>query len=75
MRSQRTLETRRAVWSTTLGVCYLQGQQGCTAGVLFECVRTPDLIDWNNLPQTLRHSDSTSSFKAALKTHLFNNYF
>ena len=30
---------------------------------------------WNNLPQTLRHSDSTSSFKAALKTHLFNNYF
>ena len=25
---------------------------------------------WNNLPQTLRHSDSTSSFKAALKTHL-----
>ena len=26
------------------------------------------------LPQTLRHSDSTSSFKAALKTHLFNNY-
>ena len=30
---------------------------------------------WNNLPQTLRYSDSTSSFKAALKTHLFNNYF
>ena len=30
---------------------------------------------WNNLPQTLHHSDSTSSFKAALKTHLFNNYF
>ena len=30
---------------------------------------------WNNLPQTLRHSDSTSSFKAALKMHLFNNYF
>ena len=30
---------------------------------------------WNNLPQTLRHSDSSSSFKAALKTHLFNNYF
>ena len=30
---------------------------------------------WNNLPQTLRHSDSTSSFKAALKTLLFNNYF
>ena len=30
---------------------------------------------WNNLPQTLRHSDSTSFFKAALKTHLFNNYF
>ena len=30
---------------------------------------------WNNLPQTLRHSDSTSSFKAALKTHLFNNDF
>ena len=29
---------------------------------------------WNNLPQTLRHSDSTS-FKAALNTHLFNNYF
>ena len=30
---------------------------------------------WNNLPQTFRLSDSTSSFKAALKTHLFNNYF
>ena len=30
---------------------------------------------WNTLPQTLRHSDSASSFKAALKTHLFNNYF
>ena len=30
---------------------------------------------WNNFPQTLHHSDSTSSFKAALKTHLFNNYF
>ena len=30
---------------------------------------------WNNSPQTLRHSDSTSSFKATLKTHLFNNYF
>ena len=30
---------------------------------------------WNNLPQTLHHSDSTSCFKAALKTHLFNNYF
>ena len=30
---------------------------------------------WNSLPQTLRYSDSTSSFKAALKTHLFNNYF
>ena len=29
---------------------------------------------WNNLPQTLRYSDSTSSFKAALKTHLFNKY-
>ena len=29
---------------------------------------------WNNLPQTLRHSDSASCFKAALKTHLFNNY-
>ena len=30
---------------------------------------------WNNLPQTLRHCDSVSSFRAALKTHLFNNYF
>ena len=30
---------------------------------------------WNNLPQTLRHFASTSSFKASLKTHLFNNYF
>ena len=30
---------------------------------------------WKNLPQTLRHSDSASSFKAALKTHLCNNYF
>ena len=27
---------------------------------------------WNNLPQTHRHSDS-ASFKAVLKTHLFNN--
>ena len=33
------------------------------------------VVDSNNLSQTLRHSDSTSSFKAALKTHLFNNYF
>ena len=30
---------------------------------------------WKNLPQTLHHSDSTSSFNATLKTHLFNNYF
>ena len=30
---------------------------------------------WNNLPQTLRHSDSASTFKAALKTHLFHNPF
>ena len=30
---------------------------------------------WSNLPQTLRPSDSASSFEAALKTHLFNNYF
>ena len=30
---------------------------------------------WNNFPQTLRHSDSASSFKAALKTHLFNIYY
>ena len=30
---------------------------------------------WNNLPQTLHHSDSTFSFKATLKMHLFNNYF
>ena len=30
---------------------------------------------WNNLPQTLCHSDSACSFKAALKTHLFSNYF
>ena len=29
----------------------------------------------NNLPQTLSHSDSASSFKATLKMHLFNNYF
>ena len=28
---------------------------------------------WNNLPLTLHHSDSVSSFKAALKTHLFKN--
>ena len=25
---------------------------------------------WNSLPQTLRHSDSSSSLKVALKTHL-----
>ena len=30
---------------------------------------------WNNFPQTLRHSDSASSFKAALKTHLFSIYY
>ena len=30
---------------------------------------------WNRLPQTLRQSDSFSSFKAASKTHLFNNSF
>ena len=30
---------------------------------------------WNNLPQTLHHSDSSSSFKAALKTHLYNICF
>ena len=30
---------------------------------------------WKGLQQTLRHSDSASSFKAASKTHLFNNYF
>ena len=28
----------------------------------------------NSLSQTLRHSDSASSFKAAFNTHLFNNY-
>ena len=33
------------------------------------------LLITDSLPQTLRHSHSTSSFKAALKTHLFNNYF
>ena len=30
---------------------------------------------WTSLPQTLCHSDSSSSFKATLKTHLFNHYF
>ena len=30
---------------------------------------------WNNLPQALCHSDSASSFGAALRTHLFNNCF
>ena len=30
---------------------------------------------WNSLPQALRHSDSSSSSKAALKTQLFGNYF
>ena len=29
---------------------------------------------WNNLPQALCHSDSAFSFKAALKTLLFNDY-
>ena len=37
------------------------------------CYADPSV--WNNLPQTPRHPDSASSFKAALKTHLFNNYF
>ena len=30
---------------------------------------------WTSLPQTLCRSDSASSFKATLKTHLFSNYF
>ena len=30
---------------------------------------------WDALPQTFHHSDSSSSFKATLKTHLFNDYF
>ena len=30
---------------------------------------------WNNLPRSVRHSDSSSSFKTALKTHLFQNCF
>ena len=28
---------------------------------------------WNNLPRSVRHSDSSSSFKTALKNHLFQN--
>ena len=30
---------------------------------------------WNNLPRSVRHSDSSSSFKTALKTHLSQNCF
>ena len=30
---------------------------------------------WNKLPQSVRHSDSSSSFKTALKTHLFQSGF
>ena len=30
---------------------------------------------WNNLPWTLCHCDSSSSFKTTLKTHLFKNCF
>ena len=30
---------------------------------------------WNNLPQSLRHSDSASSFKAALKMHVGRSTF
>ena len=30
---------------------------------------------WNSLPQTLCHFDFASSFKVALWTHLFSNYF
>ena len=30
---------------------------------------------WNSLTQRLRKSDFSSSFKAALKTHLFNDHF
>ncbi|KAK7105219.1 hypothetical protein V1264_016626 [Littorina saxatilis] len=29
---------------------------------------------WNSLPYDIRHIDSTPSFKAALKTHLFKIY-
>ena len=39
-----------------------------TFGERSSCYAGPSV--WNNLPQTLRHSDSTSSFKVALKTHL-----
>ena len=30
---------------------------------------------WNNLPRTFRHCGSSSSFKTALKTHLFEKLF
>ena len=30
---------------------------------------------WNGLPYTLRHSDSQTSFRQALKTHLFQQSF
>ena len=30
---------------------------------------------WNNLPRSVRHSDSSSSFKTASKTQLFQNCF
>ena len=30
---------------------------------------------WNNLPYTVRHSQSFSTFKTSLKTHLFSKHF
>ena len=30
---------------------------------------------WNSLPKPLRHSDSPTSFRTTLKTHLFQKYF
>ena len=37
--------------------------------------RTGGPTEWNSLPYDVRHSVSTSSFKQALKTHLFKSAY
>ena len=55
------IRNRLQFWTELLIICDLQGTKQSTSV-------------YNNLPQTIHHSDSAPSFKAALKTHLFNNF-
>ena len=74
VRSPSTLYSSKTIticiWYTNL--CHLRVNTKTFGGRSFSYAG-PSV--WNNLPQTLRHSDSTSSFKAALKTPLLNNHF